>query len=132
MSDSEFCVMLVDDHPPTNFLNKRELKKTGKVNHVIEMTNAELALKYLKKDNNQKQPEFIFLDINMPGMNGWEFLEIYQSSNDYHEAEIIVMLTTSLNPDDKEKSKQYSKINSFENKPLTQEKIGRIFAKYNL
>jgi len=67
----------------------------------------------------------------MPAMNGWEFLDEYRKLSDKEKAQIIIiMLTTSLNPDDVLKAYTMPEVSGFENKPLTTEKINSIIKKY--
>jgi CheY-like chemotaxis protein len=64
-------------------------------------------------------------------MNGWEFLtEFRKISNEHVPQPVIIMLTTSLNPDDKQRAENIPEITDFENKPLTKEMIERIIKKY--
>lgn len=124
------CVLLIDDDEPTNFLNKMIIEETGCVNEVKVTQSALEALEYLagkqQKDAGGKlpTPELIFLDINMPAMDGWEFLEKYAKLSPEQKASIIVvMLTTSFNPEDESKASRIGYISSYRNKPLTQEII---------
>ena len=72
-------------------------------------------------------PELILLDINMPAINGWEFIEEYEEIiEELNLNTTIVMLTTSINPDDKIKALSYDSVKKFENKPLTVEKLKEI------
>ena len=68
--------MLVDDNQNDNFFHEREIKKNNVETIVITKNTGIEALQYLKekKVDEDLQPDLIFLDINMPGMNGWEFL----------------------------------------------------------
>jgi CheY-like chemotaxis protein len=78
-----------------------------------------------------QQPELIFLDINMPGMNGWEFLEHYkQLPEGLQNAMIVVMLTTSENPDDKARAATQGMLADFKSKPLTKEMLEEVINKY--
>src|SRR5690349_10546394 len=96
------CVMLIDDNEDDNFFHKIVLKETGIAEYIKVAESGFEALDFLKQEN--KIPELIFLDINMPKMNGWEFLEEYRKLNDEQKARvIIIMLTTSLNPADRKK-----------------------------
>ncbi|MCX4028280.1 response regulator [Endozoicomonas sp. SM1973] len=128
-------ILLIDDNEADNFLHELIIKKSGITESVIAMTSATDALEYLKskQGNNHPQPCLIFLDINMPRMNGWEFLEEYESLPSEQKAKVvIVMLTTSLNPDDKEKSNSIDHITEFYTKPLTQAILDRIIKQYFL
>lgn len=124
------CVLLIDDDEPTNFLNKMIIEETGCVKEVRVVQSAREALDYLSgklqttTDGQLPTPELIFLDINMPAMDGWEFLERYDQLSPEQKASIIVvMLTTSFNPEDELKASRISYISSYRNKPLTQDII---------
>lgn len=119
-------ILLVDDDEPTNFLNKMVIEEMDCTEEIITATSGAKALDYLtvKSDGTYPQPDLIFLDINMPGMNGWEFLEEYQKLEDLQKAKIVVvMLTTSMNPADQDKAQQISGIKKFMHKPLTEEHV---------
>ena len=123
-------VLLIDDDEATNFINKWMLKKADCADEVIAMDDASEALSYLKEKERSENhpPELIFLDINMPGMNGWEFLEEYRELPHHKKAKALIMLTTSLNPDDYAKAKTFDEVNDYQNKPLSIEKIREILA----
>lgn len=129
------CVLLVDDDEPTNFLNQMIFESLDVVNQVRVAENGSKALEYLKKastgDENYPVPNMIFLDINMPAMNGWEFLEYYAAMDADNKADVVVvMLTTSLNPDDRSKAESNPDVTGFESKPLTAEKLEMLLQKY--
>jgi CheY-like chemotaxis protein len=127
------CVLLVDDDDMTNFLNRRVLEQYD-CTHTIEVAeNGEKALEYLTQKTNEgyPSPDLILLDINMPRMNGWEFLEEYTKLNDTQKGEVvIVMLTTSLNPDDKTTAENNDEISDFINKPLTPDELKSVLEKH--
>lgn len=127
------CIMLVDDNIHDNFFHEREIKKNNKSTIVIAKKSGREALDYLKstRNSNLMLPELIFLDINMPGMNGWEFLNEYESlGKDLHSRVLVVMLTTSDNPDDEAKARRYQFLTDYIIKPLTSEGIRSIIEKY--
>ena len=123
------AILLVDDSEPTNFLHQMIVEKSGFAESCIAKNSGEAALEYLttKVDGKYPKPEALFLDINMPRMNGWEFLEEYFKLPISQQADVIVcMLTASLNTDDKERAEELLGQNHFANKPLTVEKLEKI------
>jgi CheY-like chemotaxis protein len=129
------CILLVDDDEPTNYLNQLTLEEIDCANTIRTAENGIAALEYLKKtvsgDENYPHPDLILLDINMPAMNGWEFLDQYSKLDAHQKADvIIVMLTTSLNPDDRIKAEKNPDVTGFEIKPLISERVKGIIEKY--
>jgi CheY-like chemotaxis protein len=132
------CVLVIDDDEPTNFFTQMILEESGCTNHIKIVQSGQEALDYLSSsaqpgcdENRYPCPDLILLDINMPAMNGWEFLEEYKKLNKEHRTEIMtVMLTTSLFPEDMVRAKELPEISGFENKPLTIEKLEKILQKH--
>jgi CheY-like chemotaxis protein len=127
--------MLIDDDEPTNFFTQIILEESGCTDNIKVTQGGREALDYLSKsetpgnDPNYPSPDLIFLDINMPAMNGWEFLEEYKKIETDNKR-VIIMLTTSLFPEDRIKAQQMPEVAGFEHKPLTEEKVKEIMSKY--
>ena len=147
------CILLIDDDEPTNFLNKMTLEQSGFVRHIRIAQSGQAALDYLRAagslppgsdqegrggadslsrdDGSCLRPDLIFLDINMPAMDGWEFLTQYRNLPKEKKADIVlIMLTTSLNPDDEKRTFSIPEVSGFENKPLNQARLKRLLEKY--
>ncbi len=124
------CVLLVDDDNINNFINERLLKKLNITHNVKVAMNGEEALDFLKSNAENLFPELILLDINMPVMDGFEFLQEYKKADfDGKQPPYIIMLTTSTNPNDVDKVKK-SDVAGYINKPLTEPKIMEIVQKH--
>lgn len=115
------CILLIDDDEATNFLHQLTIEEINCCDHLVVIDSALDALEYLKSPDTIK-PDLIFLDINMPKMNGWQFLEECEKIQ-ISNIPSVVILTTSLNPYDKEKATEIKQVSSFNNKPLTEDMI---------
>ena len=126
------CILLIDDNPDDNFYHERVINKINASEKVIAKTSAKEALEFLKeKKDAAKPPELILLDINMPGMNGWDFLVEYEKLDPkLKSSAVVVMLTTSQNPDDKKRAESLGVISDFKTKPLTKESLEEIIERF--
>lgn len=125
-------ILLIDDDEDDNYFHEKAIKKNNPENIVIIKTSGILALEYLESVNNTgPRPDLIFLDINMPRMNGWEFLDAYNLLDKKQQSEaIIIMLTTSQNLQEKSQAKSWSFVFDYITKPLTPDIIQEIVKKY--
>ncbi|MEQ9504422.1 MAG: response regulator [Deltaproteobacteria bacterium] len=122
-------VLLVDDLPADNFLNKLLLQRLDCAEKITMTLNGREALDYLTTPVDGVLPdvEMIILDINMPIMDGWEFLEAYEKLPPEQRADaVLMMLTTSMNPDDEARARDQRTIDRFAVKPLTEETFRRL------
>jgi CheY-like chemotaxis protein len=97
------CILLVDDDPTTNYLNQKLLTKMGVADQVLTALNGQEALAAVHTHcpaDNALCPNLVFLDVNMPLMNGFEFLAAYRQLPLAQQLATVVMLTSSLHPRD--------------------------------
>jgi CheY-like chemotaxis protein len=116
-------ILCVDDDPLTLILNKKTISKAFVSEEIAIAKNGREALDFFINDKNLLQriyPQLIFLDLNMPVMNGWEFLDNFTSTNysDFKNTKIII-LSSTIDPEDFKKAKNYPIVIEFLNKPLT-------------
>jgi CheY-like chemotaxis protein len=133
MNNRVKCIMLIDDDENDNYFHEREIKKAEPESVVIVATSGKDGLNYLKSEKYIKgmKPDLIFLDINMPGMNGWEFLMEYGClDKELHHSAVIIMLSSSANPDDMEKLKSNGAASDYVIKPLTKNILESIVKKH--
>lgn len=130
MSKTVKSIMLIDDNKVDNFFHQRVIRKYDDTIEVITKESGQEALDYLTESTRKHDPDIIFLDINMPGMNGWEFIEHYNELDPkLHNSNIVVMLTTSGNPDDKSIADTYHVVSEFRTKPLTTKMLEEVISK---
>jgi CheY-like chemotaxis protein len=114
-------IFLVDDDPINNLINRRLLGKAGIGNHIEEFQSAQEALEKIKSIDTDKTL-LLFLDINMPVLNGWEFLDCYISIFPERK-DTIIILSSSIDYQDRQKAMEYPIVSGFLEKPLSLEKI---------
>ncbi|MFL9831007.1 response regulator [Flavobacterium sp. ST-87] len=126
-------ILCVDDDPITLMLCKKVIAKASFSNTIITAKNGEEALEYfnsvLKKEET-KLPDLIFLDLNMPVMDGWEFLDSF-STDKYSEVNTtkVIILSSTIDPEDLEKSKKYPMVIDFLSKPITTDMLTYLSSK---
>lgn len=132
-------VMLIDDNEHDNYIHSFNIKKVDSTINVILITSGIEALEYFTHAENDPAnyplPDLVFLDINMPKMNGFEFMEKARERDLFvkNNTVLVVMLTSSLNPSDALKAKEMfkSEIIEFKNKPLTPDMYREIIAAFS-
>lgn len=123
-------ILLVDDDPDDNYYHQIIINEMNIVNDIDIARNGIEALAYLKNEKNIP-PDIIFLDLNMPKMNGWEFLEKYKNLGIAKKAKVLILiLTTSANPVDIQRAKEIQEVTGFETKPLTKELLTEILQQH--
>lgn len=125
-------VLLIDDDYATNYLHNIFLEDSGCIEHIHVTRGTDEAIEFLTSLTKPEDiPQFIFLDINLPARDGWEFIMEYDNlSDDIKDASKIIMLSTSENPRDVEKSKTMASVAEYRVKPLSVEIIKELVNKY--
>lgn len=133
----KFSVVIVDDDPGIRFLHEITLEESGFSQDVIKLKNAEEALEFFSAETKNSNFYILFLDINLKDMNGWDLLNELEKLK-IEKRIYVVMVTSSLDDADYEKSKTKSLIIDFVEKPLSteiceqlkeHEKLTRFFSK---
>jgi len=130
MTDALNHIVLIEDNETTSFLNNRLLSRLGVARQVSSFSKAEEALHFLWGEAvPEAVPDLVFVDLKMPGMNGFDFLEHYsQLPTEAQERTVVAVLTTSMHGADTARVAQYPNV-EYLTKPLTEEKMQRLLAK---
>lgn len=124
MMTSKIKLLVIDDDDINIFIIKKIVEKTGYNVEMVSKTNGQLAIDYLNTSisANGTLPHLILIDINMPVLNGWEFLEAYDRLNITQKVDMY-MLSSSVYENDIEKAKTYKTVKGFISKPLSIERL---------
>ncbi len=132
MYNTIFCI---DDDPISLMISKKIITKTSFAKEILTASNGEEALKiYDELNKNQllsAKPEFIFLDLNMPVMGGWKFLERFTQPEyiAFNNTKVII-LSSTIDPQDLAKAKTYKIVADFLPKPITVEMLEYLTEKF--
>jgi CheY-like chemotaxis protein len=125
--------MLIDDNEMDNFINQKVIEANSFADRIYTNTNGLSALEFLNNLYVQQEtldemiPDIIFVDLNMPLINGFQFIEkFYELPKEFVENSKIVILTSSLSDNDREIAKQLNPEIVFLNKPLTADLLKQI------
>lgn len=122
-------ILLVDDNEVSNMLHERLIEISDFGKHIVVKQTATEALEYLRSilDQPELLPEIIFLDIRMPIMDGFGFLDEFQKMPDAVRAYCkVILLSSTLDPEDAAKSAKYPEVTKMLLKPLTVSQLSTI------
>ena len=118
------CIQLIDDDESTNRFHEIIIQQIGFKGTIIKSKNGKVALEQLVNNDNNLKPDLIFLDLNMPVMDGFRFLQLFTNSKEFQENKPkIVVLTTSLIPEEKIRAIENEYTTLFINKPMTKKNL---------
>lgn len=112
-------IVLVDDDMITNKMHKMLIRKHPSEKRIIVFDNAQKALVYIR----QQTPDLILLDLHMPDVDGWRFLEMMEELNIFID---VVIVSSSIDPGEYAKAKSFLCVKDFYTKPLTTEKVNQL------
>lgn len=123
-------IMLIDDDQINNLISRETIKHFDPSINVVEYEKPDQALSFLTNQSTlriQNLPDVIFLDINMPLINGWTFLDKYRHILQFLNADIeLFLLTSSINHKDMQKAQSFPIISHYISKPLTVKVLEKI------
>ncbi|MFK7916627.1 MAG: two-component system response regulator [Ilumatobacter sp.] len=112
------CVALIDDNPADNYLHRLVAERSGLVEQVVDFVDPRDALEALV-GNQLPDNTLVLLDIRMPHLDGFEFLEEFELRGRHRSDVVVMMLSTSLLPEDQERARSFGAVEGFLQKPLT-------------
>jgi CheY-like chemotaxis protein len=121
---------IIDDDKIYQFMLTRLIKNNVLSERIVTFMDGEKAIQYLSenKADTKNIPDIIFLDINMPIMDGWQFLEEYANIKaELKKKIVIIMLSSSVNPIDVERANKITEIADYIVKPIKSEELKRVF-----
>ncbi|RZK41333.1 MAG: response regulator [Pedobacter sp.] len=124
MLDHKLNLLVIDDDDINIFIIKKIVEKTGFNIDMVSRSNGQQAIDYLTETIAEKKalPRLVLIDINMPVMNGWEFIEAYDTLGIEDKVDMYI-LSSSVYENDIEKTKSYSAVKGFISKPLSMERL---------
>ena len=133
MLHQKINLLVIDDDDINIFIIRKIVEKTGVNISMVAKSNGQQAIDYLVEtiDKNEPLPELVLIDINMPVMNGWEFIEAYQKLDVQSDVDLYI-LSSSVYENDIEKTKSYASVKGFISKPLSMERLTELISPFRM
>ncbi|HTO35128.1 MAG: response regulator [Flavobacteriaceae bacterium] len=128
-------VLCVDDDPITLMLCKKVIIKAEFAQNIITAENGKLALALLediKSSGSEDFPQLVFLDLNMPVMNGWDFLDEFVKNAPQYNHPKVIILSSTIDPTDHQRAEKYEVVSRFMPKPITVEMLNELKSELKL
>jgi CheY-like chemotaxis protein len=126
-TESKKTILIVDDNDIDILVAAKNLEMSGKFSTITVAKNGQEAADQFK-DINAEIPDYILLDINMPVMDGWEFLSLFEGFDLFGKQPKIFMLSSSIDTIDTERARSSSSIKQFISKPFNAQKVELLLA----
>ena len=126
---------IIDDDTIYQFILTSIINKNRLAENILSFSDGEKAIQYFmnNKTNSEKIPDILFLDVNMPIMDGWMFIEEYaRIKKEIIKKTAIFMLSSSVNPIDIERAGKIAEISDYIIKPIKLEEVKRIFDNHEI
>ncbi len=126
-------ILLIDDSEAINYIHTYILEEMAIVNEIVIKENGADALAYLLHliASNAPLPELIFIDINMPKMNAWEFFEAYQKIDLHTRRQSrVILMTSSIDPADMAKAQDIPDIEAIKDKPFDEPVLKELLSRF--
>ncbi|MFQ3576186.1 MAG: response regulator [Cytophagales bacterium] len=122
-------ILIVDDDEIYNFICKETIKRISGSNNIDDFTSSTDALEFLNKINEpEKMPDIILIDINMPVLDGWGFIEELKKNNNFSNIKTKIFIqSSSVYVKDTQKANDHEMVSGFITKPLTIEQVQMIY-----
>jgi len=120
-------IWIVDDDEVYQYITKTYIEVENAADNIISFTNAQEAIDKLSAQNGTPVPDIILLDINMPGVDGWQFLDEYKKiKQDIPQNIHIFLVTSSVDDNDRRKANSYAEIEKYIEKPIDEKTLQNI------
>lgn len=126
---NSLIISVIDDDPQFQYILKRMIDRVLESHQILQFVDGGQAIAFIRENLStpSKLPQLIFLDINMPDVSGWQFIEQLNLITDKNYLPIIYMVSSSTDKEDMDRAMTYEKLKGYLVKPLTIPELKRIF-----